>query len=67
VFEIAREVPVEPEKDKDSPFSTFLGAAPEMPMFSEDELALGLDRTWQRQVADLFRRVERGTATHPVD
>jgi hypothetical protein len=67
VFEVARDVPVEPEKDKDSPFSTFLSAAPEMPKFSENELALGLDRTWQRQVAGLFRRVEQGAPTHPVD
>lgn len=57
-MENERNVTIEPEKDGESAFSTFLSAAPEMPIFSDAELAKGLDRRWRRRTAKLFRRVE---------
>ena len=57
-METAQDIVVEPEKDVEAGFSTFLGAAPEMPTFSDDELSMALDRQWRRRTVKLFRKAE---------
>lgn len=66
-MEVAQEVPIEPEKDKDPAFDTFLSAAPLMPYFSDEELAKGLDRRWQRQAASLLQRKRPGWTSNSAE
>lgn len=57
-MDFERNVTITPDKDGESAFSTFLSAAAEMPIFTDAELAKGLDRRWRRRTSKLLRRVE---------